>query len=182
MNQWLKRKEVCIDNTDSTNKKKKIETIVTPSTSFGSSTSNSLVSLVNINDIDSTSYELDIAYFLKDSNKICSDHDRATLITMDNLPKTDFVLPFSVHMKKGKEEKRYLNKSYFEKYKWLTFSKTMSGLYCKFCVLFGDKGGRYKTVTLSKFVSKPLQKYSKLLRKDGNLEVHSKHIYHINCV
>lgn len=101
---------------------------------------------------------------------------------MDNLPKNDFVLPFSVHMKKGKEEKRYLNKSYFEKYKWLTFSKTMSGLYCKFCVLFGDKGGRYKTVTLSKFVSKPLQKYSKLLGKDGDLEVHSKHIYHINCV
>jgi len=48
--------------------------------------------------------------------------------------------------------------------------------------LFSDKGGRYKTITLSKFVSKPLKKYSKLLGKDGDLEVHSKNNYHINCV
>ena len=180
MNQWLKRKnEDCTDNTDSTNKKKINETIVTPSATSGSSTLNSLVT---INNIASPSFELDVAHFIKDSNVICSDHDRAKLITMDNLPENDFILPFSVHIKKGKEEKRYLNKSYFEKYKWLTFSKTMSGLYCKFCVLFGHKGGRYKTITLSKFVSKPLKKYSKLLGKDGDLEVHSKNIYHINCV
>jgi len=112
MNQWLKRKnEDCIDNIDRTMKKKIIETIVTPSATSGSSTLNSLVT---INNIASPSFELDIAHFLKDSNIICSDHDCATLITTSNLPKNDFVLPFSVHIKKGKEEKRYLNRSYFE--------------------------------------------------------------------
>lgn len=58
----------------------------------------------------------------------------------------------------------------------------MSILYCKFCVLFSDKGGRYKTITSSKFISKPLQKYSKLLSKDGDLEVRSRNLYHIICV
>ncbi|XP_025190424.1 52 kDa repressor of the inhibitor of the protein kinase-like [Melanaphis sacchari] len=117
MNQWLKRKnEDCTDNTDSTNKKKINETIVTPSATSGSSTLNSLVT---INIINSPSFELDVAHFIKDSNVICSDHDRAKLITMDNLPENDFILPFSVHIKKG---------------------------------------------------------------KDRDLEVHSKNIYHINCV
>lgn len=51
MKNLLKRKEVTI------------ETIVTPSASSDSSTSNSLVT---INHIASPTYELDIAHFLKD--------------------------------------------------------------------------------------------------------------------
>lgn len=58
----------------------------------------------------------------------------------------------------------------------------MSGLFCKFCVLFSDKGGRYKTIQLSKFVSKLLQKYAKLLGKDGDLEGHSRNHHHVTCV
>lgn len=63
---------------------------------------------------------------------------------MDNLPINDFVLPSNVHIKKGKEEKTYLNKLYIIIFKYLTFSKTMSGLYCKFWVLFSDNEGQYK--------------------------------------
>ncbi|CAI6375727.1 unnamed protein product [Macrosiphum euphorbiae] len=58
----------------------------------------------------------------------------------------------------------------------------MSGLFCKYCVLFSDKGGRYKTIQLFKFVSKPFQKYAKLLGKDGDLEIHSRNHYHVACV
>lgn len=58
----------------------------------------------------------------------------------------------------------------------------MSGLFSKYCVLFNDKGGRYKTIKLCKFVSKPLQKYAKLQGKDGDLEVHSRNHYHVTCV
>jgi len=119
---------------------------------------------------------------LKESNISITDHDRAVLIGSSNIPDIDFVHPFSIHSKKGNDEKRYLSKIYFEKYKWLTYSKNMSGLFCKYCVLFSDKGGRYKTIQLFKFVSKPLQKYAKLLGKDGDLEVHSRNLYHVACV
>lgn len=180
LSQWLKRKEVDNDHVDNNKKiKNENKTNITPSPSASSSTSNNPVtSLSSVN----ITYNLDIANFLKGSNITITDHDRAVLITTSNIPNIDFVYPFSVHSKKGKEEKRYLNKSYFEKYKWLTYSKNMSGLFCKYCVLFSDKGGRYKTIKLCKFVSQPLQKYAKLLGKDGDLEVHSRNHYHVTCV
>lgn len=58
----------------------------------------------------------------------------------------------------------------------------MSGLFCKFCVLLSYEGGRYKTIQLNEFVSKPLQKYAKLLGKDGDLEDFSRNFYHVTCV
>lgn len=180
LSQWLKRKEVNNDH-DNNCKKMKNDNMknITAQTSISSPTLNTPVtSLSSVN----TTHNLDIANFLKESNISITDHDRAVLIRTSNIPDIDFVYPFSIHSKKGKEEKRYLSKSYFEKYKWLTYSKKMSGLFCKYCVLFSDKGGRYKTIELSKFVSKPLQKYAKLLGKDGDLEVHSRNHYHVTCV
>lgn len=182
LSQWLKRKDVDNDP-DNNSKKMKNDTMIniTAQTSASSSSLNTPVTSISSGSATNT-FNLDIANFLKESNISITDHDRAVLIKSSNIPDIDFVYPFSIHSKKGKEEKRYLSKIYFEKYKWLTYSKKMSGLFCKYCVLFSDKGGRYKTIQLLKFVSKPLQKYAKLLGKDGDLEVHSRNHYHVACV
>jgi len=178
LSQWLKRKDVDNDP-DNNSKKMKNDTTtkITAPTSASSSSLNTAVTSISSGNA-TTTFNLDIANFLKESNINITDHDRAVLIKSSNIPDIDFVYPFSIHSKKGKEEKRYLSKIYFEKYKWLTYSKEMSGLFCKYC----DKGGRYKTIQLCKFVSKPLKKYAKLLGKDGDLEVHSKNHYHVACV
>lgn len=97
MNQWLKRKDVHTGSDESIKRRQKNETIMTPSTSTSLSTSKILVTM---NHADNTTYEIDIGHFLKDSNTICSDHERANLITMKNVPKNDFAFPFSVHIKK----------------------------------------------------------------------------------
>jgi len=76
-----------------------------------------------------------------------------------NIPEDDFVYPFSVHTKKSKEEKRFLKRSHFEKYKWLVYSKSKNGLFCKFCVFFSNKGGKDNNIELKKLVNEPLNKY-----------------------
>lgn len=101
---------------------------------------------------------------------------------MSNLPGKDFVYPFSLHIKKNKEEKRYLNRSYFEKYCWLMYSNKKKGVFCKYCVLFADKGGKCNSTTLQKFVVTPLNKYAKISGQSGDLAVHNSHKYHINAV
>ncbi|KAL4084152.1 hypothetical protein QTP88_027985 [Uroleucon formosanum] len=113
---------------------------ITAQTSATSSSLNTPVTSISSGSA-TTTFNLDIANFLKESNISITDYDRAVLIKSSNIPDIDFVYQFSIHSKKDKEEK-------------------------------SDKGGRYKTIQLFKFVSKPLQKYAKLLGKDGDLEVH----------
>jgi len=98
------------------------------------------------------------------------------------LPGKDFVYPFSLHKKKNKEGKRYLNRSYFEKYNWLMYFNKKRGLFCKYCVLFADKGGKCNSTVLQEFVATPLNKYSKISGQSGDLAVHNSHKYHINAV
>jgi len=69
-----------------------------------------------------TEFSEGIGDYLKESNAFISDYNKAKLVELFNLPKKDFVFPFSLHLKKNKEEKRYLNRSYFEKYSWLMYS------------------------------------------------------------
>lgn len=136
---------------------------------------------IDVSGLDST-YSEDIGYFLRTSDKTLSDHDKAKLINMDNIPPNDFVYPFTLNIKNGKRIKRSLRKNYFEQYKWLTYSKIKCGLFCKYCVIFSVNGGRYNTITLKKFVTEPLTKFSKLTGKEGELEKHNKNRYHINAI
>lgn len=101
---------------------------------------------------------------------------------MDNMPPNDFVYHFTLNIKNGKSSKRSLRKNHFEQYKWLTYSNIKSGFFCKYCVIFSVKGGRYNTITLKKIITELLTKFSNLTGKDGDLEVHSKNRYHINAV
>lgn len=139
------------------------------------STSDSSQSNLNCHD-----FSTDIANYLHGSNT--SDYIKAKLLEMNNIPPNEFVYPFSIHLKKGKEEKRYLKKSHFENCSWLLYSPSKDGLFCKYCVLFAVKGGRDKNVTLNKFVNSPLTKFAKIMSVDGDFSVHSNNLYHKSAV
>lgn len=141
------------------------------------STSDSSQSITTTNNND---FSTDIANYLQGSNP--SDYNIVRLLEMTNIPSNDFVYPFSVHLKKGKEEKRFLKRTHFENFNWLLYSTSRAGLFCKYCVLFANKGGKDKNITLNKFVHSPLTKYAKILGAGGDFNVHSNHIYHKNAV
>jgi hypothetical protein len=101
---------------------------------------------------------------------------------MDNIPSDDFIYPFTVNIKNSKSVKRSLRKNYFEQNKWLIYSCIKSGLFCKYCVLFSNKRGRYNMISLKKITKEPVIKFSNLTGKDGDLEVHSNNKYHITAI
>lgn len=72
---------------------------------------------VNIHTPVNTTYNLDIANCFKESNSTIIENYCAALLKISNIPNIDLVYPYSIHSKKGEEEKRYLNKSYLKKYK-----------------------------------------------------------------
>ena len=55
-----------------------------------------------------------------------------------------------VHLKRGKDEKRYLNDSHLQSFHWLVYSAAQKGLFCKYCPLFvtGASGGLKRQVPL----------------------------------
>lgn len=63
-------------------------------------------------------FTTDIGYFVKSSlsNSLnITDNHKVQLLKLSNIPKDNFIYPFSIHLKKNKEEKRFLNRSHFEK-------------------------------------------------------------------
>ena len=66
--------------------------------------------------------------------------------------------------------------SWMEKYKWLVYSPSQEGGYCKFCVLFPPKDPRIKTIGV--LVQSCMQKLHKVSGKDGYLAVHDNLEYH----
>jgi len=81
-------------------------------------------------------YNMDIGNFLKTPGRTLSDNIKEKIINMDNIPPDDFIYPFTMNIRNGKNVKRSLRKSYFEQNKWLIYSHVKSGLFCKYCVLF----------------------------------------------
>lgn len=131
--------------------------------------------------VENVAVEYDIGDCL---NRSVDDFTRCQILQKHWKPAVGFEFPFSVHRKKGREEKRYLKQSHLDLYPWLVFSRSKQGLLCKYCPLFvtGAVGGMQKTVPLQQLVTKPLCSYAKLLGKDGDLESHSKNHYHIAAV
>lgn len=131
---------------------------------------------------DDIEFSNDIGDYVKEKCTQISDYNKTKILELSNIPANNFVYPFSTHIKKGKQEKRYLNRTYFETYKWLVYSPKKNGLYCKYCVLFADKGGKCNNVVLQKLVAIPLIKYAKISGKTGDLAVHNSHQYHVNAI
>lgn len=71
---------------------------------------------------DDIEFSNDIGDYVKEKCTQISDYNKAKILELSNIPANNFVYPFSTHIKKGKQEKRYLNRIYFETYKWLVYS------------------------------------------------------------
>ncbi|KAL4113575.1 hypothetical protein QTP88_017182 [Uroleucon formosanum] len=93
------------------------------------------------------------------------DHLRLNVIQNSSVPTPNFEYPFSVHLKKGKEGKRFLRENHFKSYPWLAYSTSKEGLFCKICVLFkeSNQGGKQNR---------------KFKNTYGFLEVHQNNLYH----
>lgn len=87
-------------------------------------------------------------------------------------------LPFSTHVKSGKEVKCYLSQKHLKTFKWLAYSPSLKGVFCKYCSFFAGSGGIYKASALNKLVKTPVVQFSKLLGKDGILTNHDVAQYH----
>ena len=107
-------------------------------------------------------------------------------------PPQSFQWPSSTHKKVGKqgkvrEETRKLAREHLRQFNWVAFSESAGGMLCRFCVLFGKRGGVVGAASCSqsagKFVSTPCKKYNKLTgEKNGVLNGHSKMEYHKQAV
>ena len=126
-------------------------------------------------------YEYDIGRFV---NKHIDDYTKRKMLESPWQPSTSYKLPFSLHNKKGKFEKRYLNQSHLQQYPWLVYPHVKKGLFCKYCPFFvtSHSGGFQKTVPLEQLVTRPLVKFAKLLGKNGDLENHCRNRYHTAAV
>lgn len=126
-------------------------------------------------------FDNDIGNFI---GKKLDDHTKCRLLENPWKPLKNFEYPFSIHKKKGKEEKRFLRNNHFDQYPWLIYSVSKSGCFCKYCTLFltHNKGGKQNTEELKKLVTLPLNQYSKLLGKDGYLEKHNQNHYHQDAI
>ena len=70
-------------------------------------------------------------------------------------------------------------RAWLEQYKWLVYSSSQKGGYCKFCVLFPLKSSKTQSAVL---VNAPMCKYNKATGKCGHLSVHENTDYHKDAV
>jgi len=126
----------------------------------------------------------DIGSYLQ-KNITLNDHIKYNLLVSHWKPPKKFDFPFSIHNKKGKEEKRFLRTNHLEKYSWLVYSKVSKGLFCLYCSVFvstniGCSNKNY--MPLKTLVTEPLVRFDKLLGTQGFLETHGKNQYHIKAI
>lgn len=127
--------------------------------------------------------KLDIGNFI-DKNEM-SDFTKYSILKRCNVL-NHFTYPFSLHLKQGKQEKRFLRPNHFVILKnILGLSTRMQSLACcKYCLIFlvSTKGGRRNTQQLKNLVTEPLKNFAKLTGKDGYLEKHNNNLYHKSCI
>lgn len=99
-------------------------------------------------------------------------------------PPTNYIFPFSEHNKNGKLIRRFIGQQHLNNFKWLVFSPSKQGLYCKYCTLFNiqKQGGFQRNVDLQKLVTQPLTKFAKLQGSTGDLHGHEITRYHNESV
>jgi hypothetical protein len=123
----------------------------------------------------------DIGLFINKAGDL-DDHTKYNIIKNSWQPPKKFKFPFSVHKKRNKETKSYVNNNHLNNYEWLVYSDVKKELFCKYCVAFSDFCGANRNIKLEKLCTKPLITFAKLTGKDGDLQVHEKSNYHRNSV
>ncbi len=121
--------------------------------------------------------ENDIGLFI--GTKI-TDEKKFHLLTNHFEPGERFKWPHSERklLKNGRTiiEKRYLNKSHLDNYKWMKYSLSKKGLFCVPCALFSTTSKEIDS--FGKLVNKPLTDHRKLLGEDGYITMHCRSTYH----
>ena len=78
-----------------------------------------------------------------------------------------------------------MHQKHSEEFKWLCYSSSKEGFFCKYCVLFGPfavVGAANCNQSAGKLVKTPLTTFSKLTGKDGALSRHASSNYHKNSL
>uniref|UniRef100_A0A1I8I0A0 Phosphodiesterase n=2 Tax=Macrostomum lignano TaxID=282301 RepID=A0A1I8I0A0_9PLAT len=107
-----------------------------------------------------------------------NDHIRLKLLDSAWSPSANYSMPYSTRIVKGKAEKRYLRHEHLQKHSFLAFSEARSGLFCRFCALFGPASGDVRNQQLGFLVSKPLSRYDRLFGANGYVTSHAATAYH----
>jgi len=126
-------------------------------------------------------FSSDIGEYIETISKI-DDATKARLLQNHWKPPADYKFPHSVVKKAGIERKKYAQGTHLEKYHWLVLSHKDQGLYCKYCVLFGDSSTQKNHQSLRRLVKESLKRFDKLLGADGALPLHEGNQYHMEAV
>ncbi|KAJ8969757.1 hypothetical protein NQ314_001594 [Rhamnusium bicolor] len=112
------------------------------------------------------------------------DSTKAMLFEKHWIPPSNYNFPFCVVTKKGKQTKKYAQRSHLDKFYWLVLSHKDQGLYCKYCALFsvGSGGGVQTNTTLKRLVKEPIKAFDDLLGQKGVLLTHERNHYHQRAV
>ncbi|XP_076658585.1 52 kDa repressor of the inhibitor of the protein kinase-like [Halictus rubicundus] len=119
----------------------------------------------------------DIACYIGEN---INDSTKAMLLEKHWQPPPNYTFPHCVVNKKGKQTKKYAQKSHLDKFHWLVLSHKDQGLYCKYCALFvvAPGGGVQTKTPLCRLVKEPLKAFGNLLGENGLLLTHQRNKYH----
>lgn len=97
-------------------------------------------------------------------------------------PPLNYLMPHCVRIIGGRQEKRYLRHDHLDRYKFLAFSESKMGLFCKACVLFGPSSSGRNPIKLQALVNTPLVRYDRLFGNNGYITEHERAGYHQTAV
>lgn len=125
----------------------------------------------------SSEFASDVGHFV-----CCPEIDeftKAKLLEHHWVPPPNYTFPHCVVNKKGKPTKKYAQRSHLDKFHWLVLSHKDQGLYCKYCVIFGQSNyQKNKLNQLGRLVKEPLKSFDDLLGEKGALVKHDNNLYH----
>ena len=110
-----------------------------------------------------------------------SAQEKASFLKNHFVPGKDYKFSTQILPKEGGKKQKMLTfqHSWLEQHKWLVYSPSQQGGFCKFCVLFPPTTSQIKTGVL---VSIPMKKFNKATGKCGYLAMHEQLEYHKDAV
>ena len=99
-----------------------------------------------------------------------SAQEKASFLKNNFVPGKDYKFSTQILPKKWKKaEDAQVSKFWLDQHKWLVYSPSQQGGFCKYCVLFPPTTYQIKTGVL---VSIPMKKFNKATGKIGYLAMH----------
>ena len=115
--------------------------------------------------------ELDIANFIPHSN--FDDQTKYDYLTNHWKPESTYKFPKVAQKVKGKTVYLSFQQEWLQTFKWLAYSPSQNGAFCKYCRIFAPEGGGSRLKT---FVKTPM---CNLKDAKADMAEHSKRAYHL---